>query len=82
MVLKKEHTVADLRKIMGTTNPVEAAEGIIRKAFAASIDCNAIHGSDSDDIAAPEIAFFFLGRDLLIKRISIIKFCYHKCITY
>lgn len=81
MVLKKEHTVADLRKLMGTTNPVEAAE-IIRKAFAASIDCNAIHGSVSDEIAAPEIAFFFLSRDLLIKEFSIIKFCYHKCITY
>lgn len=68
MVLEKEHAVADLRKLMGATNPAEAADGTIRKAFATSIDYNAIHGSDSDETAASEIAFFFPGRDLLLKR--------------
>ncbi|AXI24155.1 Nucleoside diphosphate kinase [Cardinium endosymbiont of Sogatella furcifera] len=66
MVLEKEHAVADLRKLMGATNPAEAADGTIRKAFATSIDYNAIHGSDSDETAASEIAFFFPGRDLLM----------------
>ncbi|WP_342265721.1 nucleoside-diphosphate kinase [Cardinium endosymbiont of Philonthus spinipes] len=69
MVLEKEEAVAGLRKLMGATNPAEAAEGTIRKAFATSIDYNAIHGSDSDETAAEEIAFFFPGRDLLIKEI-------------
>ncbi|WP_419241681.1 nucleoside-diphosphate kinase [Cardinium endosymbiont of Nabis limbatus] len=68
MVLKKDHAVADLRKLMGATNPAEATEGTIRKAFATSIDYNAIHGSDSDETAASEIFFFFPGYSLLIKR--------------
>lgn len=45
-VLEKEHAVADLRKLMGATNPAEAADDTIRKAFGASIDYNAIHDSD------------------------------------
>lgn len=65
MVLEKEHAVADFRKLMGATNPTEAANGTIRKAFATSIDHNAIHGSDSDETAATEIAFLFPGRDLI-----------------
>lgn len=72
MVLEKEHAVADLRKLMGATSPAEAAEGTIRKAFATSIDYNAIHGSDSDETAAAEISLFFPGRDLLIKRTPIL----------
>lgn len=72
MVLEKEDAVADLRKLMGATNPTEAADGTIRKAFATSIDYNAIHGSDSDETAALEISFFFPGRDLLIKRTPIL----------
>ncbi|MGI2298410.1 nucleoside-diphosphate kinase [Candidatus Cardinium hertigii] len=68
MVLQKENAVVDLRRLMGATNPAEAAEGTIRKLFATSIDYNAIHGSDSDETAALETSFFFPGRDLLVKR--------------
>ncbi|CCM10094.1 Nucleoside diphosphate kinase [Cardinium endosymbiont cEper1 of Encarsia pergandiella] len=70
MVLQKENAVADLRRLMGATNPVEAAEGTIRKIFATSIDYNAIHGSDSDETAALETSFFFPGCDLLLKKAS------------
>ncbi|WP_339044166.1 nucleoside-diphosphate kinase [Cardinium endosymbiont of Tipula unca] len=65
MVLEKDNAVADLRKLMGTTNPLDAAEGTIRKIFAKSIDENVIHGSDADETAAVEIAFFFSGRNII-----------------
>jgi nucleoside-diphosphate kinase len=47
MILEKENAVEDFRKLIGTTNPAQAAEGTIRKLFAKSIEANAIHGSDS-----------------------------------
>lgn len=72
MVLEKAHAVVDLRNLMGATHPAEAADGTIRKTFGTSIDYNAIHGSDSDETAALEIAFFFPGRDLLIQKATII----------
>ena len=75
MVLEKHNAIADLRKLMGATNPAEAADGTIRKLFATSIDYNAIHGSDSDETAASEIAFFFPNRDLLIKKTAPIANC-------
>ena len=59
MVLEKENAVEDFRKLIGATNPEEAAEGTIRKLFAKSIEANAIHGSDSDENAAIEAGFFF-----------------------
>jgi len=59
MVLEKENAVEDFRKLIGATNPAEAAEGTIRKLFAKSIEANAIHGSDSDENAAIEASFFF-----------------------
>lgn len=59
MKLEKENAVADFRQLIGATNPIEAAEGTIRKRFGKSIDANAIHGSDADETAAEEIAFFF-----------------------
>ena len=59
MVLKKENAIADNRKIMGATNPQDAAPGTIRKEFGISIDKNSIHGSDSKDNAEKEISFFF-----------------------
>jgi nucleoside-diphosphate kinase len=59
MILEKENAVEDFRKLIGATNPSEAAEGTIRKLFATSISANAIHGSDSDENAALESAFFF-----------------------
>lgn len=59
MVLEKDNAVADFRKLIGATNPAEAAEGTIRKQFAKSIEANAIHGSDSDENALIEGSFFF-----------------------
>lgn len=59
MILEKEDAVADFRKLIGATNPKEAAEGTIRALFAESIEANAIHGSDSDENAEIEGSFFF-----------------------
>lgn len=58
-ILEKENAVADFRKLIGSTNPAEAAEGTIRKLYAKSIEANAVHGSDSDENAAIEGSFFF-----------------------
>jgi len=58
-ILEKENAVEDFRTLIGATNPANAAEGTIRKKFAASIGENAVHGSDSDENAAIEGDFFF-----------------------
>lgn len=58
-VLEKDNAVDDFRTLIGATNPEEAAVGTIRKSFATSVGENAIHGSDSDENAAIEIAFHF-----------------------
>ncbi|MFZ8864874.1 MAG: nucleoside-diphosphate kinase [Rickettsiales bacterium] len=58
-ILQGEDAVALNRKIMGATNPAEATPGTIRKDFAESIEANSVHGSDSLENAATEIAFFF-----------------------
>jgi nucleoside-diphosphate kinase len=58
-VLEGEDAVALNREIMGATNPANAAPGTIRKDFAESIEANSVHGSDSPENAAQEIAFFF-----------------------
>ena len=58
-VLEGEDAVRRNRDVMGATNPADAAEGTIRKAYAESIEANSVHGSDSDDNAAIEIAYFF-----------------------
>jgi nucleoside-diphosphate kinase len=65
LVLEKENAIADLRTLMGATNPANAAEGTIRKQFAASIGENAIHGSDAEDTAAFEIGYWFAGYELV-----------------
>lgn len=65
LVLEKDNAIADLRKLMGATNPANADEGTIRKKFAASIEENAIHGSDADDTAAFEIGYWFAVHELL-----------------
>ena len=62
-ILEKENAVADFRILIGATNPAQAAEGTIRKNFAASIGENAVHGSDSDENAAIEGNFFFTKLD-------------------
>lgn len=59
VILEKENAVADFRTLIGATNPANAEDGTIRKIFARSIEANAVHGSDSDENAAIEGAFFF-----------------------
>jgi len=63
-VLEGENAVLKNRDLMGATNPKEAAPGTIRADFAENIDANAVHGSDSLENAAIEIAFFFSGREI------------------
>jgi nucleoside-diphosphate kinase len=64
MVLEKENAIADLRALMGATDPAQAEEGTIRKKYAESICKNAIHGSDAEETAAFEIGYFFAGLEL------------------
>ena len=64
-VLEGENAVALHREIMGATNPANAAEGTVRKLFAESIEANSVHGSDSAENAATEIAFFFAGNEIV-----------------
>ena len=59
IVLEKENAVLENRKLMGATNPKEAADGTIRKKYGISIDKNSVHGSDSVENAKIEIDFFF-----------------------
>ena len=63
-VLKGEDAIKKNRDIMGATNPKEAAPGTIRADFAESIDANAVHGSDSSETAAVEVAFFFKPEEI------------------
>lgn len=63
-VLEGEGAVAKNRDLMGATNPKEAAAGTIRADFASSIDANAVHGSDSPESAAREIAYFFAASEI------------------
>lgn len=65
LALEKENAVKSWRDLMGATNPAEAAEGTLRKEFAASIGENAVHGSDSDENAAIEISYFFSKLELI-----------------
>ena len=58
-VLEKENAVEDFRKLIGATNPAEAAEGTIRAKYATSIGENAVHGADSDENALREARFHF-----------------------
>ena len=63
-VLEGEDAIATNRRLMGATNPAEAAPGTIRADFAESIDANAVHGSDAPESAAREIAFLFSPEEL------------------
>jgi nucleoside-diphosphate kinase len=63
-VLEGENAIAKNRELMGATNPQEAAEGTIRADFAESIDANAVHGSDSSESAAREVAYFFQAAEI------------------
>jgi nucleoside-diphosphate kinase len=64
-VLEGEGAIAKNRDIMGATNPANAAPGTIRKDFAESIEANSVHGSDSAETAAQEIAFFFAENEIV-----------------
>ncbi|MFY7959462.1 MAG: nucleoside-diphosphate kinase [Elsteraceae bacterium] len=64
-VLEGENAIARNREIMGATNPANAEPGTIRKDFAESIEANSVHGSDSAENAAIEIAYFFAGSDIV-----------------
>jgi nucleoside-diphosphate kinase len=63
-VLEGENAVAVNREVMGATDPKKAASGTIRRDFAESIEANSVHGSDSAENAATEIAFFFAGIEI------------------
>lgn len=63
-VLEGENAIMQNREIMGATNPKEASAGTIRADFAESIDANAVHGSDAEETAAVEIAYFFSSIEL------------------
>ncbi len=64
LVLERDNAILHLREVMGATDPAKAATGTIRKDFAASIEANAIHGSDAPETAAFEIGYFFPGIEL------------------
>lgn len=64
-VLQGENAIARNREIMGATNPADAAEGTIRKAFALSIGENSVHGSDAPETAAEEIAYWFSETEIV-----------------
>ena len=64
-VLEGENAVLAYREVMGATNPSEAADGTIRKEFAENIEANSVHGSDSDENAAIEIAHFFSDDEIV-----------------
>jgi nucleoside-diphosphate kinase len=64
-VLEGEDAVRRNREVMGATNPAQADEGTIRKTYAESIEANSVHGSDSDENARTEIAFFFAPEEIV-----------------
>jgi nucleoside-diphosphate kinase len=64
-VLEGENAMAKNREIMGATNPANADAGTIRKEFAESIEANSVHGSDSLENAATEIAYFFAQTEIV-----------------
>ncbi len=65
MVLEHEDAVNAFHELIGATNPAEATDGTIRKDFAESVQNNAVHGSDSDENAQKEIAFFYSTDQIL-----------------
>ena len=62
-ILEKDNAIEDFRKLIGATNPADAAEGTIRQKYADSIEANAVHGSDSDENAEIEGNFFFTAAE-------------------
>jgi nucleoside-diphosphate kinase len=68
MVLERADAVAELRRVIGATDPAEAAEGTVRRLFAESRERNAVHASDSDDNAIREARYFFAESDVIRNR--------------
>lgn len=64
-VLEKNNAVEDFRALIGSTNPEEAAEGTVRNLYASNVKENAVHGSDSDENAAIEAAFYFSNEEII-----------------
>jgi nucleoside-diphosphate kinase len=64
LALEKANAIKDWRELMGATNPANAPEGTIRKKWGASIEQNAVHGSDAEDTARFELSYFFAGFEL------------------
>lgn len=64
-VLEKNNAVEDFRALIGATNPDEAAEGTVRNLYASNVTENAVHGSDSDENAAIEAAFYFTDEEII-----------------
>ena len=64
MALERDDAIGELRRLMGATNPADAAPGTLRARFASSIERNAIHGSDAPETAAFELGYFFPGVEL------------------
>jgi nucleoside-diphosphate kinase len=64
LALEKDNAIADLRELMGATNPAHAKDGTIRKKWADNIERNAMHGSDAGDTALFELSYFFAGYEL------------------
>jgi nucleoside-diphosphate kinase len=65
LVLEADNAILKLRTLMGATDPAKAKEGTIRKEFGASVENNAVHGSDGQDTAKAEIGYFFSGIELV-----------------
>lgn len=65
MALERDNAILGLREVMGATNPANAAEGTVRKRFAANIERNCIHGSDAPETAETELRFFFSTAELI-----------------
>ncbi len=68
LALKKENAVSEWRRVIGATDPAEAESGTIRKLYAESKGRNAVHGSDSDENAEKEIAFFFANQEIIANK--------------
>lgn len=68
VALERDDAVAHLREVMGATDVAKAAEGTIRRLYGTSIERNAVHGSDSPENAAQELAFFFSSAELIAAR--------------
>lgn len=71
LALEGNNAVAEFRRLIGATDPVQAAAGTLRRDFAESVQNNAVHGSDSDQSAEKEIAFFFSSEQIIAPKLKV-----------